>query len=142
MAKLSHGADTWYSEGLLDKYKAQIASEQEPKHKSKKDTKKWCRGKVGVKHEWHRKQRTRWDWDTDEEYVSPYVEVWCVNCHKQAYKRFGNAVFNMPLHIAVIEKSRAYAIQVKVDGKAIPMPAEWFYKPSHYCNYCGKWHSD
>ena len=141
MAKLSHGADTWRSEGLLGRYKSQLKSEEEPKYKSKKDTVKWCRGKVGVAHEWHRKQRARWDWDTEEEYVSSYVEIWCANCKKQAYKRFGNAVYKFPLHIAVTGKSLAYAVQVKVNGKAIPFPPEWFYEKAYYCSQCHKWHS-
>lgn len=136
MAKISHGADTWRSEGLAKKYKEldKIAFDKPVKYKSKKNTKKWCKGKSGVEHQferyfWHygwESIRTRW------------IRTRCKICHKEVHGKN----LHIPLKIEIDEdnSSKIYPIQVKANGKAIPINYKEFYKDK-YCLICNEWHS-
>lgn len=58
--------------------------------KSKKDTKRWCRGKVGVEHVWERYAK----------YYKMFIYTRCINCKKEDYgKRSKNT--SIPLRIDV-----------------------------------------
>lgn len=59
---------------------------QVPKHRSKNDTKKWCRGKVGVKNVLLHRASKRWDWH----------ELSCGNCDK-IFKTYFH-MFGWPEH--------------------------------------------
>lgn len=139
MAKLSHGADTWRSEGLAKKYKAQASFDMPAKHKSKKDTKKWCRGKVGREHVWHRFQRRYYNWELDD-YISPYIEIICQECGKEKYIKTAKSA-DYPLHLWVTKKGSGYEpIQVRVNGKWKPIQELRYRSGKYWCNDCGYWH--
>ena len=67
------------------KYNA-VADEIDPRHRSSKDTRRWCRGVVGREHD------KQWTPDTERHVYSrlglPYYEVLrCVNCRKEFERR-------------------------------------------------------
>lgn len=65
---------SWYSERTV----IPPAPEQ-PKSGSKKNTRKWCRGRVGVKHQL--------EWMLDQTKFKPLRDPWmelrCTTCHKK-----------------------------------------------------------
>lgn len=134
MAKISHGGNTWRSEGLVKKYKAQASFDTEnSKHKSKKNTRKWCKGKVGVEHElrryfWHygwESKRTNW------------IRSKCIVCGKE----FHNKNTSIPLIIELDDKDgKSYPIQVKVNGVAIPIDYRLWHESGYWCDICDEWH--
>jgi hypothetical protein len=73
--RLSKDTTSWKAQGLLVKQKP---LPEQPVHRSKKDTKKWCKGIVGREH--------------DYEYQHPHNDLgdWrlvpvCLNCGRQDY---------------------------------------------------------
>ena len=71
-----------------------VAKEVDPRHRSSKDTKRWCHGKIGVEHDkqWRPEQRTR-AWD-----VLPWrEELACVNCNKVFESRYPSHTFGQAL---------------------------------------------
>lgn len=50
MAKVSHDADSWKASGVLRRDARQTKDEPNIKHPGKKNTKRWCKGKVGREH--------------------------------------------------------------------------------------------
>lgn len=75
------GADSYRQGGRQKRQKTLASVAQVPKHRSSKDTKRWCRGVPGREHQW------RW-----QEYLPSYPHraniVWsesrCKNCRKRA----------------------------------------------------------
>jgi len=53
-----------------------IDDEKSPKHRSNKDTRKWCRGREGVKH------KLKFESDNSWGYRWRWVEAKCKNCGK------------------------------------------------------------
>ncbi len=47
----------------------------EPKHRSKKNTRKWCKGKVGVEHVGKWTKTVKWT-------VNNYYQKRCIHCNK------------------------------------------------------------
>lgn len=131
--KKDHGG--YRTSGLWTKYQQPTVHDTPLKPRAKKDTKKWCRGKVGVPHEFH--QRIWFCWLDEVHYRTV-----CVNCRKEVSKK---RVKSYPLHIEPKHSDeRPLPIQVKVNGRAIPFNVcqleslqleEW-----HYCERCNKWH--
>jgi len=127
--KRDHGG--YHSSGLWIKYQQPAVVERNV-HKSKKDTNKWCKGKVGKPHDFvqtlHRSKYEAFTWYTCK----------CNTCGKQVYKK---RVKSLPLKIQVEGSSgiRSFPIQVKVNGKAIPIDPRRF--TEDFCWQCMEWHT-
>lgn len=139
MGRLKKDHSGWRSSGLYLKYQSPKINEQPTKAKSKKDTVKWCRGKVGREHEWHRFENMKWDWELDN-YVEKYIHLRCVQCGKEKYAKTAKSA-NYPLHIWIDEKyCGADPIQVRVNGEYLPLTIYDFKKGKWYCHECGFCH--
>lgn len=135
MARLKRDHSGYRSFGLYEKYQQPSVNEQPPKHKSKKNTSKWCRGKVGEEHQLYRYfyhsgwngKRTSW------------VRSSCKKCRKE----FNTKRTDIPLHIEIDESNHGikFPVQVKIDGKALPLDYRLFKEASYYCWQCEEWHS-
>lgn len=139
MARLNRDHSGYHSHGLYTKYQQPSVNDFSPKQKSKKNTKKWCGGKVGREHDliryfWHTGwsgTRTKW------------IRTKCAVCHKEFYHTNNPSV---PLIVELDEKDGIrYPIQVKVNGKAIPFSEKVVaYINSGYggwwCDECKDWH--
>ena len=139
MARLKRDNSSWRAHGLYKKYQEPRVVDNTTKRPAKKDTNRWCRGKVGKEHDWHRFQQKRYNWELDE-YVSPYIEIKCMECRKEKYiKTAKSAVY--PLHLWIDRDSQGYeVVQVKVNGKILPIDWKNFNKGKYWCNDCGYWH--
>ena len=84
MARLKRDHSGWHSYGLYKKYQSPAVDEPAPKPRvKKKDTNKWCRGKVGVKHDYHRFEKLPRSFERDWAWI--YVDLKCINCGKKGY---------------------------------------------------------
>lgn len=72
--KKEHGG--YRTSGLWEKYKPLGETVRKPR--AKKDTKKWCRGKVGVKHQFYTVEE-----HTGCRYI--WIQGRCVNCGKKQW---------------------------------------------------------
>ena len=89
--RLKEDTSSWHSNGIIHRDNRHDHSERFYKLHSKRDTKRWCRGKVGVEHEYHRYLRG-WHYH--------YVEARCVNCNKLSFSKKSKDK-SIPLHIEV-----------------------------------------
>ena len=131
MAQIKRDHGGYYSSGLWIKFQQPDTSiNDDPKRKSKKkDTVKWCKGKVGVKHHFYQTLwKSRWS-----DHV--YYNTECSVCKKEVYKK---RIKSLPLHYEIQQESKIYPVQVKVDGVAVPINhLAW----THYwCGGCKEWH--
>lgn len=109
MARLKKDHSGWRSHGLYLKYKEPT----ENKPKSKKDTNRWCRGRVDREHDLVRYKPVRYRWFSEPFYS--YVRVKCLVCHKEMYKR---KYINLPLVVEVVEiETKWQETYVPVNGK-------------------------
>jgi hypothetical protein len=138
MGRLKQDHSGYRTSGLYLKYQMPSVDEHPLKFKKKKDTKKWCRGKVGVGHDWHRFQHKRYDWERDE-YYGTWIEIRCLECGKTTYKRIAKTG-HLPLHAFIYGESEQTQIQCRVNGKIIPF--EEVYHDKWYCRACRQWHQD
>lgn len=142
MGRLKKDHSGWHTSGLWLKYKEPTVEEQQPRHKSKKNTREWCRGKKGQPHELIRVfYRTHgngkyFDWGYWNGRLFKYTETVCTNCGK----RFWNKNKGIPLVIPVKDESEEYPVQVKVNGVIQPIhPSR--YLDQHYCWDCWRYHT-
>lgn len=140
MGRLKKDHTGWRTSGLWLKYKQPTINEVQTKPKSKKDTNKWCRGKVGVEHNWHRFQNMKWSdelWD----YKDPYVSIHCVECGKEKYAKTAKAAA-YPLHIWIDEKDCGIdPVQIRVNGEYKPLTMYDYKRDGRrYCWQCGFCH--
>lgn len=78
--KISHDDDSWNASGVKRRdFRHDHSSPEIPRHKGKKkNTKKWCKGKIGVRHKFSREQKSfkfasiSWSW----------IEKTCTVCGK------------------------------------------------------------
>lgn len=139
MGRLKRDHSGWSTSGKWLKYQQPTIKEKTPSGRTKKDTNKWCRGKVGTEHAWHRYQRRHYNWDLDK-YISPYIEIKCVECRKEKYIKTARAA-TYPLHLWIEDKGEGYLpIQVRVNGKFLPIDYEQYQRGKYWCNDCGYWH--
>lgn len=139
MARLKKDHSGYRSHGLYKKYKVPTTSDPVIKHKSKKDTNKWCRGKVGVEHDWHRFQSRKYDWEVDD-YVIPWSHVKCFECGKSKYQKTAKSI-KFPLHLWIDHKNEGYTlIPVRVNGKLTKVDYYKYQAGKYWCNDCGYWH--
>lgn len=133
MARVKRDHSGWHSHGLFIKYQSPSVGEKPPKHKSKKDTRKWCRGKTGKEHIlrryfWH------FGWTSKR---SNWIRCKCIECGKEFY----NKDKGIPLIIEIDEVDHAsYPVQVKVNGKPIPIDYRLYHETSYFCTACQVWH--
>lgn len=137
MARLKRDHSGWNSSGLYQKYQQPKIDEMVLKVKNKKDTKKWCRGKIGVKHDLQR----HFHYTTWFNKRTNFIRVECINCGRKSHTKDTS----IPLRIDLDEYDGvSYPVQVKVNGKPIPFTycqlqsldlRKW-----HYCEYCKDWH--
>lgn len=138
MARLKRDHSSWTGAGLFRKYQQPAIDETIRVSRKKKNTKKWCRGKVGVE---HRLERYFWrrSWQSVR---AGWVRTRCVNCRKE----FNSNDKSVPLRIELDDSDyrATYPIQVKANGKAIPFDycelenlrlQYW-----HWCERCEKMH--
>lgn len=139
MGRLKKEHSGWHTSGLWLKYQSPKVVETPVKAKSKKDTVKWCRGKVGVEHDWHRFENMKYDWEIDG-YVDKYIHLMCMECKKEKYTKTAKSA-NYPLHIWIDQKyCGADPIQVRVNGEYKPLTIYDFKKGKYYCRDCGYCH--
>ena len=136
MGRLKRDHSGWGTTGKWLKYQEPTYPEKKYSGKSKKDTNKWCRGKVGVPHEWHSYQDKIICW-LEERYFPSYTKIVCINCKKKKVSRTKNAI-KYPFHVWIESEYSRTQIQVKVNGRAIPMG----YPPenSYWCEICLQYH--
>lgn len=135
MARLKKDHSGWRSSGLHLKYKSPSINERAVKAKSKKDTVRWCGGKVGREHDLYRKFREWRTWDSV--IISNYWETICSECGKKFYRKDTTPPLQIPIKQV---REVSLPIQVKVDGKPIPIDPHRFYDESYYCYECKEWH--
>lgn len=79
MGRLKKDHDGWKSAGLWLKYQyPKIEEEPRTTHK-KKNTRKWCKGRKGVEHDYELVEKHKfldWSWKIYK----------CINCGKQKYR--------------------------------------------------------
>lgn len=131
MGRLKKDHSGYRTHGLWVKYQTpQVVERNKPK--SKKDTRKWCRGKVGVEHQliryfWH------YGWDRKK---TNWIRTKCRVCDKEFGRKNDPSV---PLYIEVDEEGKVFFVQVKVNGKALPMEPH-LYGDEWWCEHCRTWH--
>lgn len=135
MARLKHDHSGWRSHGLYKKYQSPAVDEAAHSRKTKKNTRKWCRGKVGTEH-----VLRRYFWHTGwESKRTNWIRSKCVVCGKE----FRNKDKSIPLTIELDERDgKSYPIQVKVNGIAIPIDYKMYHDGRHWCYACDEWHFD
>lgn len=139
MGRLKKDHSGWHTSGLWLKYQAPKVNERPVKGKSKKDTNKWCRGKVGVEHKWHRYQAKSYNWDADD-YVSPYIYIRCSECRKDKYAKTAKTA-NYPLHLWIDDNNTGYElVQVRINGEYSPLDYYKYLKDKYWCKECSRWH--
>lgn len=136
MGRLKKDHSGYHTSGLYLKYQSPKVDERPVRKASKKDTNKWCRGKTGVKHQYHRYQDKKYDWERDF-YVWDWVKSKCIECDKVTYKRRSS---DTPLHAYIYHESEPVQIQVRVNGKIIPFDTP-SYNGRWWCDQCRTFHS-
>ena len=140
MARLKRDHSGYHSYGLYAKYKQPSISEKPNGNRlKKKNTNKWCRGKIGTEHKWHSYQQKRWS-DERWAFMNTYIEIKCVECRKEKYIKTARAAI-YPFHIWIDHQNEGYqSIQVKVNGKILPIAEYQYHKDRYWCKECGTWH--
>lgn len=141
MGRIKKNHSGWRTHGIWMKYQTPKVNEQPVKPKSKKDTNKWCRGKVGTEHIWHRFEEPKWDWVEDTyTSTSKSVAIKCIECGKEKYAKTAKAA-NYPLHIFVDQKYCGYdPVQVRVNGEYKPLTIYEYKRGRFFCRSCGFCH--
>lgn len=111
MGRLKRDHSGWRTSGLWLKYQTPTVNEVQ-KHKTKKDTRRWCRGKTGVEHDWHRYQNKRYDWEIDG-WFDPWIRIECQSCKKKMYKRMAKTS-HLPLHLFIESDYEYYEVPVRI----------------------------
>lgn len=139
MGRLKKDHSGWRTSGIWLKYQQPTINDTQAKPKAKKDTNKWCRGKVGREHVWHRYQQKRWN-DDLWKYLSPYIEIKCIVCNKEKYVKTARAA-TYPMHLWVEQQNEGYEpVQVRVNGKYLPIEYLEYRQGKYFCHSCGYWH--
>lgn len=140
MARLKRDNSSWHAHGLYKKYQEpRVVERPASKRLKKRNTNLWCRGKVGVEHSWHIYQKKRWN-DDRWAFLNIYLEVHCAKCKKEKYIKTAKSR-TYPFHAWINQSdSERHPIQVKVNGKPVPIPAHLYHPSGHWCSECGTWH--
>lgn len=136
--RLKEQHDGYSSMGLWLKYQRPEVNERIIKPRSKKDKNRWCGGRVGLEHTWHRYQKMRWS-DEEWQYLPPYrEETYCFVCNKRKTKSAVN--LDLPLHLWVQQENGSYAVQISVDGIPQPIKQLVYKKDYDWCYECQMYH--
>ena len=109
--RLKEDSSSWKSNGIKKRDFRHIHDEPKPAHRSKKDTRKYCYGKVGKEHILYRFVHA---WVRDYGFWWPNtIQAKCTRCGKQFYG--GKIVTNSktPLHIIPDYEHSFYEIEVR-----------------------------
>lgn len=140
MGRLKKDHSGWKTSGLYMKYQQPAIKEKPVKQKSKKDTNKWCKGKVGREHDlirvfYHTYDNGRYfDYDYWNGRLFYLTIGMCKTCGKTFW---GNKAKSMPLIIPVRSHSLSVPVQVKINGRALPF--EYHERHGDYCEYHEEW---
>lgn len=140
MARLKRDNSSWRAQGLYTKYKEpSIVDKPVGNRLKKKNTNRWCRGRIGVEHEWHSYQAKQWS-DERWAFIRTYTEIKCVVCRKEKYIKTAKSRI-YPYHIWIEEPNRGYqSIQVRVNGKVLPIEEYQYHTDKYWCKQCYSWH--
>lgn len=116
MGRIKKDHSGYHTHGLWKKYQQPSVEDKPTKHKSKKNTKRWCRGKVGSEHALVRRFK-HYGWSSRRSNV---IYTVCTNCGKKFCKTKNSGI---PLEIEIDESNESvvYPVQVKVNGEAVPI---------------------
>lgn len=130
MARLKKDHSGYRSSGLYKKY---LPQPEVPKRlRGKKDTTKWCKGKVNVPHRLYR--RSKQAYIADKGYVDlGYTETYCKDCGKRFWRTTG-----VPLSLRIKHKRKVTPIPVKVNGTLQKLSSDWY--RYEQC-WCGGYHN-
>jgi hypothetical protein len=131
MGRIKRDHSGYRTHGIFVKYQQPSIVETQTKLKSKKNTTKWCRGKVGVEHDLVQWAHTF----GGDNYKFTYFTTKCRNCRKQVSKK---RVKSLPLILPVRYTPMVYVIQVKSNGKAVPIDSRLF--TGWWCSGCQEYH--
>ena len=113
MGRLRKDHSGWSTHGKWLKLQAVKTIDNEPKHKSKKNKAKWCKGKAGKEHTLIRLKPLNYC-DFDKQYLS-YTRTVCVVCKRQFFKR---ASTHLLLKVEVVHNTDSYhGYFIPVNGK-------------------------
>jgi hypothetical protein len=114
--RLKEDSSSWRSSGIVkrDFKHGNVPVPERNRTTGRKDTRRWCRGKQGVEHDWHRKQQERYSWELDD-WIPSYISIYCESCHKHAFRRVSKTS-QYPLHINVESEWEYFPIPVQVNG--------------------------
>lgn len=135
MARLKKDHSGWRSHGLHKKYQQPAINEPVIKHNKKKNTQRWCGGKVGREHDIYRHYHFSrgWDWD---KYFRNWIEASCRTCGKKFWRKNDTS---LPLEIPIDgEYAEPLPIQVKVDGVPLPIDPQRYI--GDWCPFCNLYH--
>lgn len=112
--RLKEDTSSWHSSAIIKRDFRHNGDDLEPVKllTKKKNTRKWCYGKVGREHTLIRlKPIYNWSWDKE---IYSYVRVICTTCKKEMYRRGAD----LPLKVEVkSEDNRYYGDFIPVNGK-------------------------
>jgi len=83
--KLSHDSSSWHASGLIARDERHTKTEQQvARHGAKKNTKRWCRGRVGKEHktEWRNWQALR-EHREDRPQDGHFFVLICTTCKRE-----------------------------------------------------------
>ena len=81
--RLKEDSSSWKSNGIKHRDNRHDKSTEEvPRHRSKKDKKRWCGGRVGKKHEIAYRECVKWNNRQWRRRRPPIMELACVECNK------------------------------------------------------------
>lgn len=96
--RLKEDKSSWKSTGIIKRDNRHDHSDSFSKTKSKKkDTKRWCRGKVGVEHELLRTFQYMY-WRNGPKRMN-YVKCNCVNCGKEFFSKSHDSKITLKVEI-------------------------------------------
>ena len=135
MGRIKKDHSGYHTHGLWKKYQQPSVEDKPAKHRRKKNTKRWCRGKVGSEHALVRRFK-RYGWPSRR---SRYTYTVCTSCRKEFFRTKNDGA---PLEIEIDESNESvvYPIQVKVNGEAAPIDYRKFQEDRYYCAACEEWH--
>jgi hypothetical protein len=131
--KKDHGG--YRPSGLWLKYQQPVAVEEPARHRGKKNTRRWCKGKVGTEHALVRRFK-HYGWSSRR---SRFIYTVCTVCRKEFYKIRHEGI---PLEIEIDESNESvvYPVQVKVNGIVLPIDYRKYQDDRYYCSACDEWH--
>lgn len=137
--RLKEQHDGYSSMGLWLKYQRPAASERIIKPRAKKDKNRWCGGRKGVEHQWHRYQKMHWN-DEKWDYEDYYEIIECFSCYERLTKSHKKPEGELPLHLWIKQYDGSYAVQLSINGIPQPIKQLVYNKDQRWCWQCQRYH--